>query len=87
MRGYTTVTITYEQVREPATRTGPCPGCGRKTRRNRTFTETINPFNKIADKSRPKTPAEVRASVRAKAQAWQPDPEVFRHDACRAVTR
>lgn len=74
--------LSYQQVKAYATRTGRCPECNRPVSRQRTFVETINPYNKIADKSRAKTPAEVQASVDRKAAAWDPEPEVFRHRAC-----
>lgn len=82
-------TYTYAQVPCQATRTGACPACGKKVKRQRTFTQTINPFNRLTlpDGSvRPKTPQEVFESVRAEAAAWAPDPEVFRHNtvACAA---
>lgn len=76
------ITMTYDQINARATRTGKCPGCGRTTRRTRTFSQTENPFNRTADKSRPKTYEEILASVRAQAAAWQPDAEMFRHAAC-----
>lgn len=76
------VTYTYDEVGHPATRTGACPTCGKKTRRSRTFTQTVNPFNKNEDGTM-KTYTEVRADVRADAEAWNPDPGVFEHQKCR----
>ena len=76
-------TYTYEQIPCQATRTGTCPACGKPVKRQRTFTQTINPWNKITlpdGTTRPKTPREVSESVRAEADAWAPDPEVFRHN-------
>lgn len=70
------VTITYDEVKSKATARGPCPICGKTNTRSTTCTETINPFNRNAD-GEPKTPAEVRASVDAKARAWKPPPERF----------
>ena len=78
-----TITETYDVMRARAVRTGPCPVCGRRTRRSCTFTKTVNPYNRTADGSRPKTYAEVQATVDAQAAAWAPGPEVFTHDACR----
>jgi hypothetical protein len=78
-----TITETYPEISTPAVRRGRCPGCGGRVTRRRTFAETLSPFNKIDDRSRPKTPAEVRASVATKATAWDPGPEAFRHDRCR----
>lgn len=81
--GYERVTVTYEEVRAHATRREPCPVCGRRIRRSRTFVQTVSPFNLVADRSRPKTYAEVQAAVDAAAKAWAPDTEVFLHGACR----
>lgn len=43
---------------------------GKKRRRQKTFTQTENPFNKNADGS-VKTPAQIYASVLAEAAAWK----------------
>jgi hypothetical protein len=87
--GATSATYRYEEVPCLAVRVGNCPGCGRKVRRQRTFTETVNPFNKINlpdGTSRPKTWQEVWRSVSEKAAAWSPDAEVFRHEKCRETS-
>jgi hypothetical protein len=78
------VTYTYDQVTAPATRVGPCPGCGQKVKRSRTFSQTVNPWNTTEEDGvkRPKTYAEVRKSVNEQAMAWEPDPETFRHGKC-----
>lgn len=54
---------------------GTCPVCGKKVTRTRTFEHTVNPFNCTGegDARRPKTWDEVRADVKAKADAWKPD--------------
>ena len=78
--------ITFDEIAVPATRYGPCPGCGKKVKRSRTFTQTVNPWNTIEvhGAKRPKTPSEVWRAVHDQAVAWQPDPEVFRHGKCAA---
>ena len=45
----------------------------RWVRRQKTFEETVNPFNKNADGSI-KSREQVRASVNAKARAWEAEP-------------
>lgn len=82
-------TITYREIVAKAERTGPCTICEKPTRRTMTFGATVSPFNKIDDPAepdgrRPKTPAEVRADVRAQAEAWAPEPALFDHERCRA---
>jgi hypothetical protein len=68
------VVYTYEPVRVQAFKRHPCPVCGKLLRRQRTFQETINPFNKNPDGTQ-KTGQEVLRSVQAKADAWQQAPE------------
>jgi hypothetical protein len=48
--------------------------CGKLLRRQKTFQQTINPFNKNPDGTQ-KTGWEVLASVRRDADAWQKVPE------------
>lgn len=57
------------------TRKGACPGCGKQVTRSRTFEHTVNPFNCTGEGAdrREKTWEEVRADVRAEADAWVPD--------------
>lgn len=52
---------------------GQCPGCKKKVTRSRTFERTVNPFNRHPTEDREKTWDEVRADVRAEADAWTPD--------------
>jgi hypothetical protein len=68
------VVYTYEPVRVQAVKRLPCPVCGKPLRRQRTFQETINPFNKNPDGTQ-KTGQEVLRSVRTKANDWQKIPE------------
>jgi hypothetical protein len=39
------ITEKYEPVTETAVKNLPCPSCGKKVRRQRTFSQTISPFN------------------------------------------
>lgn len=78
----TSYTVTYEQVSASTRRNGKCPTCEKHLRRQMTFTETVNPFNKNTDGT-VKTWFEVNESVRLKAANWNPDPEYFEHEKCR----
>lgn len=71
-------TYRFQEVKARASHGGKCPVCGKRVSRSRTFTQTINPFNRNEDGS-VKTPAEVRVAVDAEANAWEPD---FTHEAC-----
>jgi len=75
------ITTRYQELAAQATRRGRCPRCNKPVTRTRTFTMTISPFNKNPDGT-VRTPAEVRAAVNAKAAAWQPEEELFRHAKC-----
>jgi hypothetical protein len=71
------VTVTYEQVKWPVTKKVTCAACGRgrKLTRSTTFTQTINPFNKVKEGPRAgqvKTRTEILRELQAEANAWQP---------------
>jgi hypothetical protein len=68
-----TETIRYEQVTRQFTRNSPCPGCGRKVRRQRTFSQTINPWNQAGDGAdrHVKTRQEIQEELAAQGLAWQ----------------
>lgn len=42
-------TARFEEVRRTGAKTAPCESCGKKLRRQTTFTNTISPFNVNAD--------------------------------------
>lgn len=64
-------TYRFQEVSRTARRTIRCAKCGKRRTRQRTFTNTINPFNKNAD-GIPKDWSEVARDVAAEAAAWQP---------------
>jgi len=73
-----TVTHTFPEIVVRRSKSGYCHACGKRVRRSRTFSETVNPFNRNEDGA-PKSPAEVRVSVNNMADAWEPD---FTHERC-----
>jgi len=73
------IRITFDAVKRQAIRAGYCPVCGRRTTRQVTFEQTINPYNLNAD-GRPKTWREIEVELEERARAWKPD---FTHDKCR----
>jgi hypothetical protein len=75
------VITTFEEIPARARRRGKCPTCGKPVVRSRTFTMTVNPFNKNPDGS-VRTRREVWIAVSAEAQAWDPTPDVFEHQRC-----
>jgi hypothetical protein len=66
-------TYTFEEIRWSSGRRNlKCRTCGKRFTRSRTFTQTINPFNRNAD-GQVKTRSEIYTELRAEAEAWQPD--------------
>ena len=73
------ITVTYDVVKAQRVRHGRCTACGIKMIKQRTFTQTVSPFNKHAD-GHVKTWHEVQAAVNGLADDWSPE---FVHEACR----
>lgn len=71
-----TVVRRFEKVTWPGLRTGKCKGCGKSTRRERQFSQTVNPFNKNPETGRPKTFRMIEKEVREAARAWSAQPPV-----------
>ena len=71
-------TYTFPPITVRRVHSGKCPVCGKTVRRSRSFTHTVNPFNRNPDGS-VRTVAEVTARVNAEADLWVPD---FTHTAC-----
>lgn len=71
-------TTTYEAVTVTKVMYGTCPVCGKRSRRSRTFRNTVNPFNKRPDGG-VRSYAEVLDNVDRLADQWVPD---FIHEKC-----
>jgi hypothetical protein len=67
-------TYRFREIKHQASKNLPCPGCGKKLRRQRTFGQTLNPFNKNAD-GRVKTELEIVRELNATAAQWETEPE------------
>lgn len=72
-------TYTFSEVKLPEKRSLKCRECGKRFTRSMTFMQTLNPFNTNAE-GFPKSYPEIRAELRAEADAWQPS------DLCTACT-
>lgn len=72
---------TYRFTEYPLTfrKSVPCTVCGKKVRRQRTFSQTLNPFNKNEDGS-VKTVPDIYQALRVQADAWKGEPET--HTGC-----
>jgi hypothetical protein len=69
----------FEELSALAMRKGKCTVCGKSGRRQRTFTMTVNPWNKNPDGT-VRTWLEVHEAVAAQARAWEA--EGFTHRGC-----
>lgn len=66
--------VVFPRISVYAEKKGRCVVCGGpKTKRSRTFFQTLNPFNRTAD-GRPKTPADIMPEIRAERLAWLAEP-------------
>lgn len=68
----------FEEVKLTLVKHFTC-GCGRNLRRQKTFMQTINPYNMVADRSRPKTREEIATELRAEGLTWRSAPEPCVH--------
>ncbi|MGW5529457.1 hypothetical protein [Streptomyces xanthochromogenes] len=75
---------TYRFTEYPLTarKSVPCTVCRKKVRRQRTFSQTLNPFNKNDDGS-VKTVPDIYRALRVQAEVWQAEPET--HPRCEAA--
>lgn len=72
-------TYRFEEVKGYYDKKVPCTVCGRQVRRQRTFSQTLNPFNKNAQ-GELKTRKEIYAELHEKGTAWKAEPET--HPKC-----
>lgn len=72
-------TWTYEEVSSRGRKSGPCEVCGKPATRSRTFTNTVNPWNRNPDGT-VRTRAEVWAHVNELRHAWEAQPVL--HERC-----
>lgn len=70
--------ITFPPVKHHVRRAGKCPVCHRIAVRQRTFYQTVNPYNRNA-RGLVKTHSEIHAELVVEADGWKPD---FTHWGC-----
>lgn len=73
------VVTTYERITRTASKTVLCTVCGRKLRRQRTFGQTLNPFNKNPDGTL-KDRVDIGRALALEVEGWRDTPET--HDGC-----
>lgn len=70
---------TFDEVALTGNKTVECSGgCGRKLKRQKKFSQTLNPFNKNAD-GLPKSTAEIHAELRKDIVKWKKLPVTCKH--------
>jgi hypothetical protein len=67
-------TYRFVEVAWPTSKRLSCSSCGKKIRRQTTFSQTLNPFNRNAE-GQPKTRQEILAELRTEAAEWEQTPE------------
>lgn len=68
-------TYRFQEIPLTAKKNVTCAGaCGKKVRRQRTFSQTLSPFNKTPD-GRVKDILQIYRELNEKAEAWQAEPE------------
>jgi len=81
---YITETIRFEPITWQVRKTVKCAaGCGKSVKRQRTFQQTLNPYNRNAE-GQPKTRQEIGVALRAEGDEWQQKPETC--TACQEAT-
>lgn len=65
---------TFDEVKIYADKTTKCRGCGKRLKRSKKFSQTLNPFNKRTDGT-VKTPEDIYAELRIEAKQWQTEAE------------
>lgn len=69
----TSRTVRFRELSLQASKNLPCPSCGKKVRRQRTFRQTLNPFNKNAA-GEPKSAKEIYADLQKKVDEFEATP-------------
>ena len=67
------ITYQYREVSYQRRQSGRCPVCGARRTRARTFTATVNPFNRDPETGLPRTPGQVYDTLKVKAAEWTPN--------------
>jgi hypothetical protein len=76
---FSTRTVTFDEVTVFGIKNCRCDVCGKRMRRQRRFTATINPWNTNED-GEIKTRDEILVGLKGKRKAWLDQPE--KHEKC-----
>lgn len=67
-----TTEIKFPEINHREVRGVVCGGCGKRLRRQRTFSQTVSQFNRNPDGTQ-RTRGEIRAELRRQAAEWAPE--------------
>jgi hypothetical protein len=68
-------TIRFQEFARQGQKSLRCPGCGKKVRRQRTFSMTLNPWNKDPETGLPRARRQIWDALGADVAEWQAKPE------------
>lgn len=74
-------TYRFSELKRSVAKRVPCEVCGKKLARSSTFSQTLNPFNRLPDGT-PKTAKDIYAELDARAAEWRADQTGEQHAAC-----
>lgn len=81
MSNYYSYTEKYETVKLTGYKAVPCLGCGKMMKRQRTFSQTLNPWNKSkVNQGHLKRRDEIIDELKVKIEEWKKTPAM--HEAC-----
>lgn len=73
----------YEEISWRSEKSGECAVCGKHVKRQKKFTNTVNPWNRNPDGTT-RTRVEVMANVQSLAARWQEQPVT--HQRCEVTS-
>lgn len=73
----------FEEIRRAAHKRVKCAGCGKLLKRQHTFTQTLNPFNKNANGTI-KDRLDIWRELVAECEAWETSDNEYRCTMCQA---
>ena len=68
-----TITTTFQEIKLKASKSGKCVICSKSRRRSKTFSQTLNPFNKT-ESGDVKSISTIRAELADDILAWKKEP-------------
>lgn len=67
-------TYRFDEIKQRGTKKVKCAKCGKSLNRSKTFYQTLNPFNRLADGT-VKTVHDISIELQQEMAEWQKEPE------------